>query len=375
MQGLYWLYPDANYGPWLKVNPNYGMGTLPSHGLKFGSWLSSSEIGPWITALGGTSQLETNALEGHTETDGFKTNGVPYQVVVGVGLPTVAKLEVSENIYEGQVVKVFWGSGDGTVPAVSATQGASEGGASPVPIDYECEVEHLALPGNPLVQAKIEGFLLRGEEVKSGAMCPYQGIETEVFKLPLTGAAFRASATPEGETVLTPSGSLTPEQAATRGLIQLVPDGSRTIIVTDPAKPATLQVTGRRLAVKVRSIHSAAKGAGGTSGPAHYYGPQNGTLVIGTSGSVTSHGKTVKAARPGHAPHTSARVTRKGHDYTVRLKATNGVAGIYYRIGKAPAKRYSKPLRLTKTRLKHLIFASVNVFGVWEKPKKAHIPR
>ncbi|MHB8242097.1 MAG: alpha/beta fold hydrolase [Solirubrobacteraceae bacterium] len=397
MQGLYWLYPDGNFGPWLKVNLNGGTfnGLTVAPGskssLKLGAWLNSSEIGPWVELLGGTAQLERNAFEGHAALDGFQTNGVPYRIVVGVGVPTITGIEVTENAFEGarltseeiyegtQWVKVTFGSGDGTVPALSATQGVSEGRPplrESVPIDYECEVEHVALPGNEAIQKKLEGFLLKGDPITSGTVCPYTGTETEVVKLPGTGAVYKA-ASPEGVTVLAGKAVLTLQQAAAQRLVQIVPDGDgRTIVVTGSKHPVTLQVTGRNFLIRTQAIKSAAKGTAGATGPAHLYGPLKGTLQVGMSGAVTRNGKKVKPAARHRLPRTTAHVTRRGHLYIVRLTASGkGIAGTYVRIGKAAPKRYRHPLKLTKSQLRRLRFASVEALGNWERAKKAHVPR
>lgn len=70
-------------------------------------------------------------------------------------------------------------------------------------------------------------------------------------------------------------------------------------------------------------------------------------------------------------------VTRAGHFYVVRLVAsrTAGFAGTYVKFGKAKARRYRAPLKLTKARLRHLMFASVNVLDTWERPETVRVPR
>ena len=69
--GLFWLYPSANYGKWLKIT---GSGYS-------GNELTSSEIGKWIASLGATPALLQRALAGHATLDGFKPTGVDYQIV------------------------------------------------------------------------------------------------------------------------------------------------------------------------------------------------------------------------------------------------------------------------------------------------------
>jgi hypothetical protein len=92
---------------------------------------------------------------------------------------------------------------------------------------------------------------------------------------------------------------------------------------------------------------------------------------------VKRNGKPLKAHGSDRAPHTAARVLRRGRRFLLRLsaKASSGVAATYIQIGKAPAKLYHKPLLLTKAELKHLHFASVDRFGHWERAETARVPR
>jgi pimeloyl-ACP methyl ester carboxylesterase len=368
MQGLYWLYPSANYGPWLKIE---------GAGYK-GQNLGGSGIDPWVASLGGTPALLNNAEAGHAKLDQFKTNGVDYEVVVGTGVPTITAEEVKFNEFEPlQFVRVWFGSGDGTVPAQSATQGAFEGtqpAGEHVPINYVCGVDHVSLPGNAGVQGKIEGFLLKGTPVHAAELCAYTGVETEFYLQPIPGhGAFAGSAT--GASVVTSTGTLTLEQAFKAGLIQIIRNGIKSIVVTDSNYPVTLKLTGTHLGLKVRSLTSAGRGAAKGSGPARYYGPLSGTITIAGTGTVLRNGKRVRAGHPGRAPLTTARVTRRGRYFLVRLtaRASAGVAGIYFRIGKGASRPYNKPLRLTRAQLKALRFASVDAFGVWERTRKASV--
>jgi pimeloyl-ACP methyl ester carboxylesterase len=369
MQGLYWLYPSANYGAWLKVEgPGYP-----------GRFVGGSQIDPWVASLGGTRALVDNAQAGHATYDGFKTNGVDYQVVVGAGVPTLSAMEFSFNEFEPlQFVRVWFGSGDGTVPLLSATQGASEGRAplgDDVPIHYICGVDHVKLPGNASVQSSIEGFLMKGEALGgTSENCPYTGVETEYYVLPIPnhGAFASAAASKATATVVTASGTLSLEQALEQGLVQVIHDGYRWIVLTDSHHPATLQLSGKGIVLSTRALTSAGKGLAKGSGPAHYYGPLSGTVTIDQSGAVKRAGKPLKATRARRAPRTTAHVTRSGRLFIVRL-TTKGSAGAitYVKFGKGAARRYRKPLRLTRAKLKALRFSSVDRFGDWGPMQRA----
>lgn len=377
MQGLFWLYPAEQYGPWLKVD-NYprSIRTLPQIGPK----LSSGQIGPWIESLGGTPALLQKALAGHNEINGWNTNGVPYQVVVGSGMPTITEMEVSVPEFEPrQFVRVWFGAGDATVPERSATQGASEGAVSiapaSVPIAYVCGVEHMALTSNQMVQGLIESYLLRGGEVKTGAPCQATGVETEVDVVSrpevATGSAVEASAR-----VASAGSTMTLEKAAEEGLVQLIPNGSNMIVVTATEHPVTLLLNGKNVIFKVRPLKGSGRGEAST-GPARYYGPLSGSITISSAGTVARDGKPAKTRRLHGAPHTVAHVQRRGRYYIVRLTARDSVpvAATWVRIGKQAARRYTRPLKLTKAQLRSLRFASVDIFGTWEHSERAPMPR
>jgi pimeloyl-ACP methyl ester carboxylesterase len=370
MQGLYWLYPSANYGAWLKVEgPGYS-----------GGFVGGSQIDPWVASLGGTRALVDNAQAGHAQYDGFKTNGVDYQVVVGIGTPTITAMKFSFNEFEPlQFVQVWFGSGDGTVPARSATQGAYEGSAplgEDVPIHYVCHVGHVSLPGNATVQGRIEGFLIKGEPVNGTDECAYTGVETEWYVLPIPNhGAFASAAASSGATVVTAAGTMTLEQAFKQGIVQVIRNGYKWIVVTDSGHPATLNLSGKGVVFTTRSLTSAGKGLAKGSGPAHYYGPVNGAVTIDQAGLVKSKGKKLKAVRARRAPRTSTHITHRGRWFIVRL-TTKPSAGIatYVKYGKGAAKRYRKPLKLTKAKLKALRFASVDRLGDWERTRRVASP-
>ena len=91
-------------------------------------------------------------------------------------------------------------------------------------------------------------------------------------------------------------------------------------------------------------------------------GSASGTLTIGPTGVVKKGRKRLRPTHHAKAPHTRARVTRHGKKFTVRLTASSpaGIGATYYRLGKAPASIYHKPLKLTAAQLRKLRFESVN---------------
>jgi pimeloyl-ACP methyl ester carboxylesterase len=355
--GLFWLYPSTAYGPWLQI---LGAGyPIPEMG--------GSQIDKWIASLGATPALLDRAEQGHSTLDGFKPGEVDYQIIVGTGLPTITKMTILVNEFEPeQWVSASYASGDATVPAVSQTQGAFPNGSAPVKIHYICGVAHAAEPASSQVTGKIKNFLLTGGEIKdSEGACRYGGDEIVTYhtKIAGHGSASASVATASGTT-------MTVTQAAEKGLIQFLELGGRTIIITNEHEPVTLRLSGHDMAVRVRAIDN------NSGGPASYYGPVNGAITV--SGSVVAKGaKKLRAKKPGRGPRTVARVKRHGKRFLISLRASDssGVRLISYRIGKAKAKTYSRPLLLTRKQLKQLRFDAVDVFGVWGSSRRAHVPR
>src|SRR5262249_40255264 len=85
-EGMFWLNPSNNYGPWLTVSNING-----------GHPLVGSQVDFWIRSLGGSTALADQARAGHDRLDGFKTNGIDWQVMVGTGLPTVTAVQITSN--------------------------------------------------------------------------------------------------------------------------------------------------------------------------------------------------------------------------------------------------------------------------------------
>jgi pimeloyl-ACP methyl ester carboxylesterase len=369
MQGLFWLYPSADYGPWLSIT-----------GRSFSSALrGGSAIDPWVALLGGVPSLLDSAIAGHADLHSLVTNGVDYQILVGTGVATVTSMHIdADPLKLWPEITVFFGSGDGTVPVRSAARAQLDDSSSDVPITPVCGISHVGLPGAASVQAGIEGFLLQGKAVTGAEHCGYHGKEVEIINTTKTATAPHASSV-AGETarVITPVGtSLTLAQASAQELIQVIAHADQTIVVTDSRHPVTLVLSGKAITVKTRSLTSTGKEGPGSAGPPEYFGPVNGTLALPQSGPVTRNGKPLKAAHAHRPPRTTAHIARRGRLFVVRLtaRAGGGVAGTYVEIGKGASHRYRKPLMLTAKQLGKLRFASVDRFGIWEHPERASRP-
>lgn len=362
--GAFWLYPSAQLGPWLSLQ---------------GVMQDAAGVDRWIAGLGATPALLDAAQAGHAQLDGFVTRGIDYEVMVGIGVPTVKQINVrneaiidSEFVAIGQWLDLTFASGDGTVLANSATQGIFDGKAplkeSP-PLHYACRVKHVPLPGDPGVDARIERFITHGDPVEGPEVdCPFTGTEIRTFQADIKQESARIIV--DGARATDPGTSLTVLEAANRGLIGYYNFGDRTTLVLDGVQPMHLEFSGRHQAIQVHTIASTGNGewrsyAGGTT-----------PLSIAMDGAVTRNGKVEKPAKlKGKPPRTKARIKKKRDTYLVRLKgrSPNGIAGTYYRIGAEGITQYTTVLRLNPAQLADLSFASTDAFGVtepWQHPKK-----
>ena len=90
---------------------------------------------------------------------------------------------------------------------------------------------------------------------------------------------------------------------------------------------------------------------------------------------VTRNGKVLKPGRADTtAPRTVAHVRHRGKRIVVTLAARDtgsGVAGTWFQIGTAKARRYRKPLTLSAAQLKHLRVSSIDRAGNLEVSRRA----
>lgn len=316
-QGLFYLYPSANYGDWLTV-----AGREPRP-------LDRAGLTKFVADLGGTSALLDKALDNHAQfLDGFKRNGIDFQAFVGSGLPTIERVLFFP--VDGQdFVKVEYAQGDGTVPVRSGTQGP-EGTADPlgenVPIHYSCGVGHVALPGDPVVTPRIKDFLLSGAPITPNpAVCDSSGYQIEFYEVevdaPFAGTARAAHGDLSRLEVASPaaaSGPMTLEEAELAGLISLIDLGAQKIIVTDSRSPVSLTSPGGAFELKVTPLTNT------SLGQTSFYPAVSGEATITTSGqqlTVADQGGPV-TPRPAGAPAVSIGDTSAGEGAVARFTLT-----------------------------------------------------
>jgi len=362
--GAFWLYPSANFGSWLSI------GGVPR---------DAAGVNSWIAALGAAPALLDAAQAGHAQLDGFKTNDVDYAVVVGVGSATPDHINLRQEDVDfariGQWADITYATGDSTVPARSATQGAIPTGTplgEPVPIHYACRVGHVELPGNPGVTSRIEGFLVAGEPVEGPEdNCPYDGVQVRSFQVDLYQGTARVIVELAGARgVGAGAEELSVPEAAARGLIDVINIGDRSTIVINGHTSATLQFDGEHQALQVQTIASTGDGEWRS------YPAGSEPVTIDVDGTVTSDGQVVQPVTvKTKPPRTKAKIKKKRGVISVKLKAKsrNGIAGTFYRIGEQGAVRYVEPFTLTSADLGQLSYASVDAFGTvepWKRPRK-----
>ena len=354
--GLYWLYPSSKFGPWLEIE---GSGYPKSD-------MSSSEIGKWVASLGGTPAVLQRALSGHDGIASFNTNGVDYQIVVSAGLATITHMDIAVNdLQPEQWVVARYGSGDGTVPVRSETEGAFPGetGGAGVPINYVCGIRHAEEPAAAKVQNRIKDFILTGGKIEgSEPNCPFSGAEIVDYHTAIAGHGAAASVT-------TPAGTVTLAQAVSKGLLNVLELGNETIITTDNREPVKLALSGSGMSLRVRAIDN------NEGGQPVYYGPVNGTIVLNRT-TITRGSKKLKPAKRTKPPRVVAHVTRRGKSYLVRMSISGKgkAVAIYYRLGNGTSRRYTRTLHLSRKQLRMLRFSSLGQFGEWGPTGHARVP-
>jgi hypothetical protein len=378
LQGIFFLYPSKNFGPWLSL------ASTASAPFEIQDNVGEDS---WVQGLGATPQLLDNARMWHDMNDGFPQTDIDYRAVVGVGSPTVLESKIRRIAGQEPSGTFVIGNGDSTVPVKSATQGASDSPSGEpfgknVPIYYRCKVGHVDLPGETEVLHNIRPFLLRGENILNmDDKCGFDGVVAYFPELTLGGTNVdvsthahisRAATAATAITVQFGSESLTLDQAEDRGLIQYLPTGLMSAIILDDSKPVTLVMNGKSVALQVQKVSSAG------NGPLVSYKPVKGTVKISAGAGILGNGVQLKQVTPSRKlPATTSKVSKKGNAATITLsaKATNGLLGTYYRVGDAAPKIYKKAFKVNIKKPAKVSFYSVDLYGQAEKWKAVKVKK
>lgn len=263
LAGDYFLYPSANYGPWLSLGGGAG---VPQ---------SEQGVLNYVASLGGTAALLSQALASHASVLDLPyigtVNDPRFEVIVGLGVPTITSIQI---LGDGHVL-LRYGNGDGTVPAKSAARGQpGSGNPNKAHTYYSCRVKHVPLPGHTQVTEAIDDFLKFGDDIDGlkNSNCPFNDFQMRVFRLP---AVSSAGARAEGS-----GGPMSIDDAVMQDLVDYLDLPKEKIVVTNGDVPEIALPEGAYLEVTPISDEG--------SGTPVVYGPLNGQVTVSrSSGGVT----------------------------------------------------------------------------------------
>jgi pimeloyl-ACP methyl ester carboxylesterase len=340
--GHFALVPSLSYGPWLTVK-----------GVQGGKALDPAGIAEYLEQIGVDPAMYASGASEHARVlDHYDDHGVDYQVIVGGGLPTPGSVSITPGLLEDRF-DVEWVSGDETVPARS--------GAHDTPSDrlhYVCGISHVPLTTAEPTTRLVDPFIIRGEPMEpAGGECEWSGRELTVYHLDNLARASAGASAPR----ITAGGRTYALRDAERaGLVQAITIGDETKIVAMAKSGVRVDLPGDATAT-VRTLTEAGAGreqrfTGATA------------VDLGGTGAATRNGKALKpAAKDAKPPVTKA--TLRGRRLTLRARDNTKVAATYVIVG-GRARRYRKPVKLTPKQLRSAKYASVDIWGNAEKPRR-----
>lgn len=374
LTGLYYLLPSAQYidaiGGWLK------RGAAPYFGV-------AGTLG-MIRALprpGGNAALAREALDAHSDVfDGFKTNGVDYRVLVGAGLETLERVKERVGLFTLFPAEYEYASGDGTVPLISAQQGADPNSplGEHVPISRICNVEHTDLTDVAYMQRAVP-FLRAGHAIPSDGSCPANGTQV-VVAAPGSKAGLCRSARRGTDCGLRAriagAGSVSLREAVASGVVDIIESGPRTVMVVQGSTPVTMALSAPR-----GTVIEATPLVGEATGRPRAFGPLRGSIVltVGSGGTrLTRHDREVKSRAADRKPPVTTVTKRRSGRFVIltpRARDASGVLATMIRMGHAKPRRWTKRLRVRARRARRVSYASVDVFGNQERRRTLRVAR
>ncbi|HEX2086669.1 MAG TPA: alpha/beta fold hydrolase [Solirubrobacteraceae bacterium] len=257
LAGLYELMPSAEYPrSWFSID---------------GEAKSTVDM---VARLNGNTSLLAQAQDDHAELfDGFddRDGRVDVRALVGTGMSTIDRIDLRPYDGEEDDITVHLGNGDGTVPGISANQGelgTEDPLGDDVRVQYQCDVDHVALANDPQV---IEAYL---DWADHGA------VPLEIERRPCEVDGLIYEFTP-GEIDDDPAATRRAGAAATTlaaaegdGLVDVVRLPRRTLVIADRrrASPFTVELRGATF----RVTPAGPDGEGATA----EYGPVDGSATI-----------------------------------------------------------------------------------------------
>ena len=267
LAGLYQLYPDEHYGPWLAVE---------------GDTLGVNQLDPFLAEIGANPGLYDQAQGLHASTyDGFYDDQekIDVRAVVGTGMPTFGTVNIAGLLEEEPRVIVKFTDGDTTVPSRSAAQGpvgTLTPLGDPIHIQYTCDVNHVDLAKDAEVFESYKEFIDFGRAPqKLFGACPDEGGVTQFnpgqIAKPPPVEMTRHPARVRPQAALAP---VTLEQASEQGLADVADLPNQVLAVTTAGIPVTLSVTLNAGTFDWSPIK------GETTGQTLRFGPVSGTVLI-----------------------------------------------------------------------------------------------
>jgi hypothetical protein len=375
MTGLYHLFPSnsfhANHGGWLTMSEDSKtpIATADATAVAMDRKWSQTNVG-----------LYRQAISAHAGIlDGFRTNGVRYLAIVGAGEETLMDVEFDDDLFRDDW-KWGYDDGDGTVPLLSAAQGRTS--APPlgenVPRWYQCHVGHADLSGDVDVQVDAINWLMGWRDVPgelSPTPCGASGYELGLRSgPPVAGGAAAAARKAMKVTVIAGGKRHSLDDAINAGLVDAIQrDADQVVLVTNTARPVSVEVSGRWVSATVRPL------AGAKEGAPKAYGPVTGKLTV-TRAKVLRGKKALKPSRDKAGPRTRVKVVRKGRGAILRIKARDrsGVAATMAAVGKRKAKLVRRGrLRIAKVGAKgvRVRYQSIDVLGNREMVRTLRLRR
>ena len=258
LAGLYELMPSPKYPhDWFSID---------------GVSKSTADM---VERLHGNMSLLGQAQADHASLfDGFETDGgrVDVRALVGTGIATIDRIDLQPYEGEDDDITVHLGNGDKTVPGMSANQGdlgTSDPLGDDIRVQYQCDVDHVALANDPeVIAAYIE-------------WADHDEVPLQVEKNPCDADGAIYDFTPgeiDSEPATLRAEATTLAAAERDELVDVVRVPRHTYVVTDRRRSGSFTVELQDATFRVQHVG----GDGQTE--VFEYGPVNGTATIASAG-------------------------------------------------------------------------------------------
>ena len=244
----------------------------------------------YLRRIGVNPDIYTRAAAEHGRVlDHYDDHGVPYEVIVGGGVPTIGAIAINYGAIDD--LEVTWVSGDKTVPKFSAAMDTPRDRLHVV-----CGLEHVPITSDPQTTRLMDDYLIRATPMRDAqADCDWTAHELTIFhpdQLTPLASASQAGA----PRVVSGGAAYTLADAEKAELVQVITFGGSTKVVADGASDVRVELPAGS-AVALRDLSP--KGAG----------PQRrltGAMTLDLDAGTVRGGK--KAAKDTTPPRTTAKL-------------------------------------------------------------------